>query len=91
MTKTKARTKARAKARSYKYAPPVAGTTHANIQLPESLHEAMKAIRHARHELEGADVKLCRIYREAVEQYVLSKRQQRLLSSVERKTLRKTA
>ena len=59
--------------------PPIPGTVHANIQLPEGLHESMKAIRQARHELEGADVKLCRIYREAVEQYVNSKPQQRLL------------
>jgi hypothetical protein len=60
--------------------PPIAGTVHANIQLPESLHEAMKTIRQVRHEMEGADVKLCRIYREAVEQYVNAKPQQRLLS-----------
>jgi PAS domain-containing protein len=46
------------------------GTTNANILIPEALHEAMKRIRQARHDSEGADVKLCRIYREAVEQYV---------------------
>jgi hypothetical protein len=60
--------------------PQIAGVFHANIQLPESLHEAMKAIRQARHELEGADVKLCRIYREAVEQYVNGKAQQKFLT-----------
>jgi hypothetical protein len=60
--------------------PPVAGTVRATTQVPEALHEAMKAIRQARHELEGADVKLCRIYREAVEQYVQAKPQQQLLS-----------
>lgn len=61
--------------------PPIAGTIHANIQLPETLHEAMKAIRQARHEQEGADVKLCRIYREAVEQYINAKPQQALLNN----------
>lgn len=60
--------------------PPVEGTVHANIQLPEILHEQMKAIRQARHILEGADPKLCRIYREAVDQYVNAKPQQRLLN-----------
>jgi hypothetical protein len=39
----------------------------------------MKVIRQARHEREGADVKLCRIYREAVEQYLNSKAQQLIL------------
>jgi hypothetical protein len=68
------------KTRNNQPRPPIAGTIHANIQLPEALHEAMKAIRQARHELEGADVKLCRIYREAVEQYVNAKPQQRLLN-----------
>jgi len=61
--------------------PPLMGTVHANIQLPEALHESMKAIRQARHEAEGADVKLCRIYREAVEQYVNARPQQRLLQN----------
>jgi hypothetical protein len=59
--------------------PAITGTVHANIQIPENLHESMKAVRQARHEQEGADVKLCRIYREAVEQYLSSKPQQRLL------------
>jgi hypothetical protein len=39
----------------------------------------MKVIRQARHEAEGADVKLCRIYREAVEQYLNAKAQQQIL------------
>lgn len=60
----------------------IPGTVHANVQLPEVLHEAMKAIRQARHEQEGADVKLCRIYREAVEQYVNARPQQRLLHAL---------
>ena len=69
---------------------PLRGTVHANIQIPEALHEQMKAIRQARHELEGADVKLCRIYREAVEQYVNAKPQQQLLGTSP-KVLRSTA
>lgn len=63
---------------------PIAGTIHANIQLPESLHEQMKTIRQVRHAQEGADVKLCRIYREAVEQFVNSKPQQRLLQQAQK-------
>ena len=59
---------------------PLKGTIHANIQIPEALHRAMKAIRQARHEIEGADVKLCRLYREAVEAYVSAARQQKLLA-----------
>lgn len=65
----------------------IPGLVHANMQIPENLHEAMKAIRQARHELEGAEVKLCRIYREAVEQYVNAKPQQMLLAR-SRKSMR---
>jgi hypothetical protein len=57
----------------------VKGTTIASIQIPETLHEAMKALRLIRRQQEGSDVKLSRIYREAVEQYVNAKPQQRLL------------
>jgi len=56
-----------------------AGTTNAKIQIPETLHDTMKALRQIRHQREGADVKLCRLYREAVEQYVNAKPQQQLL------------
>ena len=59
--------------------PALPGTIHANIQIPETLHQAMKIIRQARHEDEGADVKLCRIYREAVEQYLNAKPQKHIL------------
>ncbi len=57
----------------------VQGTTNANIQLPESLHEDMKKIRKYRHIREGADPKLCRIYREAVELFIKAPAQQRIL------------
>ena len=60
------------------------GTVYAKIQLPAGLHARMRAIRQARHEVEGADVKLCRIYREAVEQYVHAKPQRELLSAREK-------
>jgi len=70
--------------RKKKGSSPIPGTTHANIQLPASLHESMKAIRQARREQEGGDVKLCRVYREAVEQYVNAKAQQRLLNQAMR-------
>jgi hypothetical protein len=58
----------------------IPGVIHANIQLPESLHQQMKAIRLARREAEGADVRLCRIYREAVEQYLGADSQKRILT-----------
>lgn len=57
----------------------IPGTVHANIQLPAVLHAAMKAIRQARRKRELGDVKLSRLYREAVEQYVNAEPQQRLL------------
>jgi len=60
--------------------PQLKGTVHANIQLPEALHHAMKVIRQARRQAEGADVKLCRLYREAVEQWINARPQQRLLN-----------
>lgn len=69
------------KGRAY---PTLPGTTHANIQLPEGLHESMKAIRRARRERELEDIKLCRIYREAIEQYVNAKPQQQLLAHFEK-------
>ena len=70
--------------------PPMAGTVHANIQLPEHLHQQMKTIRAARHRLEGSDVKLSRIYREAVELYIQAEPQQALLNG-KRHLLRKGA
>jgi hypothetical protein len=60
--------------------PRLPGTVHANVQIPEPLHQAMKDLRQIRRQMEGADVKLCRLYREAVEQYVYAKPQQRLLA-----------
>ena len=50
------------------------------VQLPAELHAAMRAIRHARRECEGTDVRLCRLYQEAVEQYVHAKPQRELLN-----------
>jgi hypothetical protein len=68
---------------------PMPGVIQANIQLPVALHEQMKALRQARQHMELTDVRLCRIYREAVEQYVNSKPQQQLLNGG-RKALRPT-
>jgi hypothetical protein len=48
------------------------GMTHANITIPEALHLQMKAIRLTRYRREGTDVKLSRIYIEAIQQYVNS-------------------
>jgi len=49
------------------------------MQMPAALHEQMKKIREARSLSECDNVKLSRIYREAVEQYVNAKPQQQLL------------
>lgn len=59
----------------------MAGMVRVNIQLPQQLYDTMKTIRQTRHELEGSDVKLCRIYREAVEQYIKARPQQELLTN----------
>jgi hypothetical protein len=61
--------------------PSLPGTIHANIQLPEKLHDQMKAIRQARRKRELGDVKLSRLYREAVEQYVAAEPQRQLLDA----------
>ena len=58
---------------------PALGTTMATIQLPEKLHDTMKSLRLIRRQIEGSDVKLSRLYREAAEQYVNAKPQQQLL------------
>lgn len=65
--------------KSKKKSGPLKGTIYTNLQIPGVLHEAMKQIRQARYEREGSDVKLCRIYREAVEQYLNAQPQQQLL------------
>lgn len=51
-----------------------------NIKLPDNLHLAMWALKRARDEQEGSEVKLCRLYREAIEQYVNAEPQQELLA-----------
>ena len=56
------------------------GTFHANIQLPDELHLAMKAIQAARRRQDGSTPRLCLLYKEAVEQYVHGKAQQQLLN-----------
>jgi PAS domain S-box-containing protein len=51
--------------------PPLPGATNVHIaNLPNVLVEAMKTIKKARRLAEGADLKLCRIYREAVGLYI---------------------
>jgi hypothetical protein len=65
------------------------GTTNANIQIPAFLHETMKTLRHLRRTREMADVKLCRLYREAVEQYINSAPQQELLEECKDATPKK--
>jgi len=55
------------------------GTTHIKLQVQITLHDVMKRLREIRHQLEGSDVKLCRMYQEAVEQFINSKAQQQLL------------
>ena len=55
------------------------GMTNTNLIIPERLHDTMKALREIRQQREESGVKLNRLYREAVEQYINSKPQQALL------------
>jgi PAS domain-containing protein len=48
----------------------IPGTTHANVLIPSSIHEQMKAIQAARHRTEGYDPTVSRIYAEAAEAYI---------------------
>jgi len=58
--------------------PPISGMIQVNVRLPEEDHEKMVAVWHARRQIAKEDVKLCSIYREALEQYLKAKPQQRL-------------
>lgn len=69
---------------------PAPGTKLVGVLLPEDLHRAMRMIRQARRMREKSDVRLCRIYAEAIEQYISSERQQELLAS-QSKRLRRSA
>jgi PAS domain S-box-containing protein len=51
---------------------PIPGLKQVHVQIPAALYQQMKAIQNARHRTEGVDPKLCRLVREAVEQYVPS-------------------
>ena len=51
------------------------------VQLPRTLHEQLKTLRECRRAIEGADVKLCRLHREAIELYLAAKPQRELLGS----------
>ena len=77
--------------RKKEYPAPIEGTTHVNTQVPTALHEDMRTLRNIRHLLEGADVKLCRLYREAVQAYINAPQQQELLRKHKRRTLRALA
>jgi hypothetical protein len=55
------------------------GTTVTSLQILTSLHELMKQIRLAVWQRDGVDPKLCRVYGEAVKQYVNAPTQQQLL------------
>jgi len=46
----------------------------------------MKLLRQIRHEREGIDPKLCRIYREAVEFYLSARPQRQLLEQYQART-----
>lgn len=60
--------------------PRLPGTVHANVTLPETIHEKMKALRRIRRRLTLSDVKLSALYREATEQYLAAPPQQKLLT-----------
>jgi hypothetical protein len=53
--------------------------TNTNVTIISSLHEGMKQLADARRARDGWPTKLCRIYGEAVEQYLNAKPQRRLL------------
>lgn len=59
--------------------PRIPGTVYVNVRLPESLHGAIKTIARQRRDEQQEHVKLCVVYREAIEQYVRHPRQKRLL------------
>lgn len=63
---------------------PVPGMVPTTLFLPERMHETMKAVRLARHRLEGSHVTLSRIYMEAVELYLNMRTQQKLLAKYNR-------
>ena len=50
------------------------GFVQVNFHLPANLHEQMKAIRQERCDSENAEVKLNRVYREAIEHFVRNHR-----------------
>jgi hypothetical protein len=54
-------------------------TTNTNLQILASLHESMRKIRLAMWARDGVDPKLCRVYGEAVTQFVHARPQQQLL------------
>ena len=56
-----------------------AGAVDVHTQLREASHETMKLLKQIRHRLECSDVRLNRIYQEAVDQYINAKPQQKLL------------
>ena len=62
--------------------PPIPGLVHITLQIPKELHEGMKAIRQARRRIEQGEVRLNRVYREAI-QFYLNARQQRVLLETE--------
>lgn len=61
--------------------PPITGLVRTSLQVPEGLHNQMKRLRQIRHERDGIDPKLCRIYNEAVEYYLNARAQRQLLEA----------
>ena len=58
--------------RSKRSAGPIPGLVHTSLILPQSLHEGMKAVRLAHRATELSDIRLCRLYRQAIEEYLAS-------------------
>lgn len=59
------------------------GTTITSLQILTALHEGMKKIRLAIWDRDGVDPKVCRLYAQAVEQWLNAKPQQQLLKEWE--------
>lgn len=56
------------------------GLKYVNVPVPEWLHESVRTIARLRCGEKQEHVKVCTVYREALEQYVRHPRQKRLLA-----------
>lgn len=60
---------------------PIPGLIHTSFAIPEDLAEGLRILRRARSQIEREDVKLGRLYREAIEQYLNARPQRQLIEA----------